>query len=91
VLEAVVQLLDEPETFAATVADVAGEAVGQWPTAEAVVRRPAEALREAAEAEDDEESKSRLRQLVGFIGGETGKNIVAEVIAKVILRPTGMG
>ena len=50
----------------------------------------AEAFSEAADEEKDPERKSRLRQIASFLG-ETGKDVVAEVIAKVFLHGTGMG
>lgn len=64
--------------------------VGQWPTAESLAARLAEAFGEAAEEEADRERKSRLRQIGSFLG-ETGKDVAAEVIAKVMLHQTGMG
>lgn len=50
----------------------------------------AEAFSEAAEKEKDPERKSRLRQLASFLGG-TGKDLAAEVMAKVIMHQTDMG
>jgi len=38
----------------------------------------------------DPECKRRLRQIVSFFA-DTGKDIAAEVLAKVIPRPAGMG
>jgi hypothetical protein len=64
--------------------------VGQWLTAESLAARLAKAFSEAAEEEKDPERKSRLRQLVGFLG-ETGKDPAAEVMPKVIMHQTGMG
>ena len=64
----------------------ARRAVGQWPTAENLANELAVAFGEAADDEQDPERKNRLRQLASFLG-ETGKDIAAEVIAKVILRP----
>ena len=68
----------------------ARRAVGQWPTAENLANELAVAFGEAADDEQDPERKNRLRQLASFLG-ETGKDIAAEVIAKVILRPAGLG
>jgi hypothetical protein len=68
----------------------ARRAVGQWPTAERLAERLAVAFSEAADAEQDPERKSRLRQVASFLG-ETGKDLAAEIMAKVILRQTGMG
>ncbi len=64
--------------------------VGQWPTAESLAERLAAAFSEAADEEQDPERKSRLRQLASFLG-DTGKDLAAEIIAKVILRQSGMG
>jgi len=64
--------------------------VGQWPTAESLAASLAEAFSRAADEEKDPKRKSRLRQLASFLG-ETGKDLAAEVIAKVITRQTGMG
>lgn len=68
----------------------ARRAVGQWPTAESLAASLAAAFSEAADEERDPERKSRLRQIAGFLA-DTGKDIAAEVLAKVILHPTGMG
>lgn len=79
-----------PDTW--NVSDVTAEArraVGQWPTPESLAERLAGAFAEAADAEQDPERKSRLRQVAGFLG-ETGKEVAAEVLAKIILRPAGM-
>lgn len=72
------------------VTPAARRAVGQWPTAEALAGRLAVAFSEAAEDEGDPERKSRLRQIASFLA-DTGKGVAAEVLAKVILRPAGLG
>ncbi|MGH3205227.1 MAG: hypothetical protein ACRDP5_24730 [Streptosporangiaceae bacterium] len=64
--------------------------VGQWPTAESLAVRLAEAFSRAADEEKDPELKNRLRQLASFLG-DTGKDLAAEIIAKVIMHQTGMG
>ena len=48
------------------------------------------AFSEAADGEQDPERKNRLRQIASFLG-ETGKDLAAQIIAKVIMRQTGMG
>jgi hypothetical protein len=48
------------------------------------------AFREAADDERDPERKSRIRQVASFLA-DTGKDVAAEVLAKVILRPAGLG
>jgi hypothetical protein len=68
----------------------ARRAAGQWPTAESLAGSLAIAFSEAADEEPDPESKSRLRQIASFLA-DTGKDVAAEILAKVILRPTGMG
>jgi hypothetical protein len=80
-----------PDTwYVSDVTAAARRVVGQWPTAESLTARLAEAFTEAAEAEPDAERKGRLRQIGVFLG-DTGKDLAAEVIAKVIMRQTGMG
>ena len=80
-----------PDLWSVTeVTAAARHVVGQWPTAESLAARLAEAFSEAAEEEKDPERKSRLRQLASFLG-ETGKDLAAEVMAKVIMHQTGMG
>jgi hypothetical protein len=80
-----------PDLWSVTeVTAAARRVVGQWPTAESLAARLAEAFSEAAEEEKDPERKSRLRQLASFLG-ETGKDVAAEVMAKVIMHQTGMG
>lgn len=64
--------------------------VGQWPTAENLAERLAAAFGEVADEEADPERKSRIRQVASFLA-DTGKDVAAEVLAKVILRPAGMG
>lgn len=49
----------------------------------------AKAFSEGADKKTDPERKSPLRQLASFLA-ETGKDIVAEVIAKVVLHGTGV-
>lgn len=76
--------------FVTGVTPAARRAVGQWPTAESLAARMAVAFAEAADAEPDPQRKSRLRQMATFLG-ETGKDLATEIMAKVILRQTGMG
>jgi len=80
-----------PDTWnVMAVTAAARRAVGQWPTAESLAERLAVAFSEAADAEQDPERKSRLRQLASFLG-ETGKDLAAEIMAKVIMRQSGLG
>lgn len=80
-----------PDLWSVTeVTSAARRVVGQWPTAESLAARLAEAFSEAADKEMDPERKSRLRQLANFLG-ETGKDLAAEIMAKVIMHQTGMG
>jgi hypothetical protein len=68
----------------------ARRAVGQWPTAERLVSQLAEGFSAAAERETDPEKKRWLREAAKMVGG-TGKDMVTEIVAKLILRGTGMG
>jgi len=68
----------------------ARQAVGQWPTPESLTEQLAAAFSEAADAEKDPERTGKLRQVAGFLG-DTGKDIAAEVVAKIFLRSAGMG
>jgi hypothetical protein len=68
----------------------ARRAVGQWPTAESLIARLAEAFDTAAEQEPDPERKSRLRTFAGWLGG-AGRDIAVEVAAKVVEHQMGMG
>lgn len=80
-----------PETWYVTkVTSSARQTVGQWPTAESVTARLAEAFESAAESEPDPEKKGKLRQVAGFLGS-TGRDVATEVVSKVILRSAGMG
>jgi hypothetical protein len=75
--------------FVKTVTPQARCAVGQWPTPESVVDRLAEAFGAAAELERDPERRGKFRALANFLG-EAGRDFAAEVVAKVIVRQTGM-
>lgn len=68
----------------------ARRAVGQWPTAESLITRLAEAFSAAAEQEPDPEKKSRLRSIAGMLGG-AGRQIAVEVAARVVEHQMGMG
>jgi hypothetical protein len=64
--------------------------VGQWPTAESLITRLAEAFSTAAEQEPDPEKKSRLRSIAGMLGG-AGYQIAVDVAARVVEHQMGMG
>jgi len=81
---------DPGSWYVKAVTPAARRAVGQWPTAESLTAALAEAFGDAAEHEQDPERKGRLRQVAGFLA-DTGRDMAAEVVAKVILRQTGMG
>jgi hypothetical protein len=72
------------------VTPAARRAVGQWPTAESLTAALAEAFDDAAEHEQDPAKKGRLRLVADFLA-DTGRDMAAEVVAKVILRQAGMG
>jgi hypothetical protein len=57
--------------------------VGQWPTAESLIDRLAEAFSTAADREADPEKKSRLRSIAGMLGG-AGYQIAVDVAARVV-------
>ena len=60
----------------------ARRAVGQWPTAEALVDRLAKAFGDAAENEDDPERHYQLRQAAGLLG-DSIRDIAVEIVATV--------
>jgi hypothetical protein len=68
----------------------ARRAVGQWPTPENVVASLAVAFDTAAEQEPDPVRKGKLRSIGSFLA-DTGKDLAAEIVAKVITRQTGLG
>ena len=83
--------MGEPGSWSVlAVTPAARRAVGQWPTAESLTAALAEAFGTAAEHEQDPERKGRLRQVADFLA-HTGRDMAAEVVAKVILRQAGMG
>jgi hypothetical protein len=63
--------------------------VGQCPSAKSLAAQLAAAFGQAADEEQDPDRKSRLRQVASFLA-ETGKDVAAEVLARVILRPAGL-
>jgi hypothetical protein len=67
----------------------AREAVGQWPTPESVVVRLAEEFDAAAEHEMDRGRRKKMREIANFLA-DTGKEVAAEVVGKVILHQRGM-
>src|SRR5258708_40266570 len=60
----------------------ARRAVGQWPTAEALVDRLAQAFRDAAENEDDPARHYQLRQAAGLLGGSI-RDVAGEIVAAI--------
>ncbi len=80
-----------PDSWYVTeVTSAARRAVGQWPTGDSLAKSLADAFDDVADHEADPDRKSRLRQVAGFLG-DTGKDVAAEVLARLILRPAGMG
>ena len=65
------------------------EAVGQWPTPESVVVQLAEEFDAAAEHELDRGRRRKIREVASFLT-DTGKEVAAEVVGKVILHQSGM-
>jgi hypothetical protein len=86
-----IQSMGDMERWCITeVTPEARRAVGQWPTPENIVARLAEAFSAAAEHEPGAERKGKLRAVGSFLA-DTGRDFAAEVVAKVIVRQTGMG
>jgi len=80
----------DPNTWYVTkVTSDARRAVGQWPTAENLLARLADAFGEAAKDEPDPKRRGKLREVAGFLTG-AGRDVATEVMAKVILRQSGM-
>jgi hypothetical protein len=67
----------------------ARRAVGQWPTPENLAERILVELQRAAETEQDEEKRSKLRQTATFLGS-SGKDLLISILAAVIARSTGI-
>lgn len=68
----------------------ARRAVGQWPSPGNMLSQLVEGLNIAAEQEDDQAQKKRLREVAAILGG-TAKGVATEIIAKLILHAGGMG
>jgi hypothetical protein len=86
-----VQSMGDQEGWCITeVTPEARRAVGQWPTPENVVASLAVAFSTAADNEQDAERRGKLKSIAGFLA-DTGKDLAAEIVAKVIARQTGMG
>jgi hypothetical protein len=61
----------------------ARRSVGAWPTPESLAERLIAALDSAADDEQEPEKKSKLKQASRAIGG-VGRDVLVEVVAKVI-------
>lgn len=70
------------------VTDEAREAVGQWPTAEAIADRIVAGLLEAADREPDERKQTKLRAAADTLGS-FGRDLLVSVAANVATRPIG--
>jgi hypothetical protein len=68
------------------VTDEARRAVGQWPSAEGIVDRLVQGLLDAAEAEPDEQKRSRLRAVAEGMGG-FARDVAVGVISKAATVP----
>ena len=68
----------------------ARETVGQWPSPDGLVARLAEGFQTAADQEHDRAQRKKLRQIADFLAG-TGKEVAADIVAKLILHQAGMG
>ncbi len=60
----------------------ARRAVGQWPTAESLIDRLAQAFREAADREEDMGRQYQLRQAAGLLA-ETVRDVAVQAAARV--------
>lgn len=80
---------DKEDWSIGSVTAEARRAVGQWPTPENVVASLAMAFSTAAEEESDPERRGKLRSIASFLA-DTGKDLAADIVAKVIARHTGM-
>ena len=70
------------------VTDEARQAVGQWPTPEAVADRIVAALQEAAEREPDQGKRTKLRAAAETLGS-FGRDLLVNVAANVATKPIG--
>lgn len=68
---------------------LARQAVGSWPSPEALVDRLVAALTLAAEHEDDPERKSKLQQAALWFGGAL-RDVAVQVAATVVARSIGL-
>jgi hypothetical protein len=83
----------EELTYPIMITDVTERArrlVGQWPTADSLAAEITKALSEAAEHESDPAKKTRLREAATFLG-ETARDVVVEVLSRVVERQAGLG
>jgi hypothetical protein len=62
---------------------------GQWPSPETLSSRIIENLQEAADAEQDEAQRGKLRAAADVLGG-AAREVGTDVLTAVILRATGM-
>jgi hypothetical protein len=60
----------------------ARQAVGQWPTAESLIDRLAQAFRDASEDEEDPERHYHLRQAAGLLG-DSIHDVAVEIAAEI--------
>jgi AcrR family transcriptional regulator len=68
----------------------ARRAVGQWPTAEVLLDQITRGIAEASDREGDPQKKRRLRD-AAVVVGETARDVVADVIARIVERQAGLG
>lgn len=63
--------------------------VGTWPSPQTLADRLTEAMAEAAEHEQDDETRSRLRRLATWLGS-AGRDILVDVTATALAKGTGV-
>ena len=64
-------------------------AVGQWPSETDAAALLVALLEERADAEPDPEKRGRIRQAAAAVGG-VGRDVVAEVLARLVERQAGL-
>lgn len=83
--------LDDASRLAITkIYPAARFAVGQWPTGEVMLDKLVAGLERAADAEDDPERKSKLKDTASWLGAGL-RDTAANVLGAVIAHGMGMG
>lgn len=72
-----------------SVTERARREVGAWPTADRLVDRLVASLNDAAEAEPDEEKRSKIKQVASSLGGSL-RELTVQVVGSAITHSAGM-